>query len=1065
MYRGDSDVVLSAEAANNLRRLLEQGAALREQRLRARFINQGLRIGARERGWQINVLPRDITLKQEPSPFNPKTFAHLQPIRQLERAFLSDLAVPLGTDCPNQRLYGQLLLSAILYGGMLHAEWLESWFRGIPKGIRMHGSCLWIEMRRRVSVGVPSESGKMEENHTVTIGRRWCADPMTEALLYRALHIAGSGLGSPGDLTDSNMGRVAPKAWGYLRGYLAHLGFGKTPLVKSLSRLTVGIKVRLGLIVSQALVGYASGDLKSVSLPPTAWTRLMSGKSVPTASGLDSESSAVRLSTPRKSTKMVFGHRPDMFVQDTIIRELREALYDSPLKGKERRFKTKPGDALKAISRVVLNRNDVMCPVLWLVAAWLEYLLASSASRQSLGRRGKARQPSSVGRYLSAIGAVLVATEFEQNPADMSPDELAEMYEEAAEGKKSLDERRYALTVMARFHVFLVEVYGLPFVTFTNLPGKGPVEASVDANLITSESFRQSVNVLGFQSDRLPRTREISLLLAILGFRCGLREREGRFLLISDLQGNKTVELLIRQNHHFRPKSSNGTRRLPLTLLLEEDELRRLLAWRAMREKEGASAQDPLFSESALSSNTACYVDVIEPIKEALRQVTGDNSLVYHHLRHSGASWLLIRLMLLLGSPLWHQFKFLQGPEFEPDRLKALRRGILGSEDSSRQALHAVALLIGHSSPDVTLQSYVHLLDWLLWLELSGAHNAVSLSEEALIAVTGCSRSQVWLVRKSLDDSIWTVNSYLPSLRRQWATRLSDPLLRFAVSPDITPRGIENLQIKESRAGGVTPDWRVVQRIIDTCQRYPHRISEQGDTYGFNIDQIKAWLSCTAEIAGMKTVYGIQRHIGTQKSIRKELNSESGKEISSRASGASHFPVPPRNRRDVELVDRIFARYQSADQANRSIIDSGVDFFLSHFTVSKQIIRCSLLCQARRYLEFLAILDVPKGFIRIRIFPPNNLAITCFPDIQQKWATALRLNIEQCRIVEKQDRGRGGTGSIGIKVTGSEEMSLVSKKALKNKITSKYGTHDSYGFRYALYLIAINRAGDVVESS
>ena len=1060
LWRGNSDATLTAESAKKLRGFLEQGAALREQRFRVKFINQGLRIGAKDLGWEINVLPREIPLKLEASPFNSKTFKLLTPVRQLEKAFLADLAISPDTSSPIARMYGQLLLSAIIFGGLLHTDWLDAWYRGIPQGIRLDKNCLWIEMRRRVSVHVPIKSGKNEETHTISIGRRWHADPMTEALLYRALPIIASGKVLPEEISDSSMGRVAPKAWGYLLGYLKHLGFGSTKLVKNLSSLTAGIKVRLGLGISQALVGYASGELKSVSLPPAAWTRLISGKSVPTAKEAEMGATVFKLGPVMKALRHRPGHRSDMAVQETIISELRDALYESAVKGKERKFNTKPAVALKAISTVIQNRRDDMCPVLELISVWLEHLLAPSGSGKSMGRRGKARQPSSVGRYLSAIGSVLVATELEKDLAYMSQDELAEMYEEAAEGKKSTDEQRYALTVMARFHGFLIEGFGLSPVMFADLPGRGPIEASVAANLISSDCFRLVIHVLGFSRKDLPRTREVALLLAILGFRCGLREGEGRFLLLSDIQGNIDVELLIRKNENFRPKTSSGTRRLPLTLLLEEDELCRLLVWRSKRLQEGASPLDPLFTQAANSSNVVTYSETIEPVRDALRQVTGDNTLVYHSLRHSAASWLLIRLVLPLDSQHWCQFSFFQGPEYDIGRLKSLRRGILGFEDASRKCFYAVALLLGHSSPSVTLGKYVHLMDWLLWLELSDRRNAVNLSEKELLAITGLSRSQIWHDRKSLDKTTWTVNSHLPSLRRQWATCLSDPLSRKAKGYDTALLDDTLFSGKKYQVESSSPDWRVYQRIMNVCQRYPHRILDQAETYGFTEIQIKAWLGEAAAIAGMQTVYGVPRHRRGDERIGIESHTQGDCQLSGAASAAGRFPLTPRLRQDLSLVDQIFRRYQNIDQSERAIIDFGVDFFLRHFSASKRGIRCYRFCQARRYLEFLTLLDVPQAFVRVEVLPPKDMANSEVPDLVLQWSNTLRLTLDQFRVIKKYDHGRRDTGSVLIQVAGTEEILLLSAKAAIKKIKQMYRAQDSYGFRYALYLIAIVRNGE-----
>ncbi|WP_026843288.1 hypothetical protein [Citrifermentans bremense] len=1043
LYDGASNAELSDASANSLRKLLERGGTLREQRLRARFLNQGFRIGARDLNWQVSALPRDFILKSEPSPFTPKSFSRLRQIRELEDAFLRDLTAPLD-EISDQRLYGQLLLSAILFGGLLHLDWVEPWLRALPMGVRVSEKCLWIEIGRRAPLGILAESGKTEKTTSVAISRRWFADPVTEALLYRALPRFGPVPGGGKDISP-------PRAWGYVRGYLSHLGFGQSPLLKSLRSLTVGVKVALGLRVSQALVGHACGDLKAVSLPPAAWIRLLTGKSVKFGWGGDSETLHTAPTFPSRPLGKRAKYRGRMAVQEQIIKELREALYVEAVKGQERKFRTKPGEALSALRKVVSKLESEMCPLLGLLSAWFDHLLSPSGSRGALGKRGRARQPSTVGRYVSAICGVLVATGANEEPEEMTSDDFAEMYEEAAEGKKSIDERRYALTVMVRFHSFLVEAYGLPYVTFTDIPSKGPVEASVDANLITSESFGHLIDVLGGQKKKLSRTREMALLLAILAFRCGLREREGRFLRVSDLQGRSQVELLIRRNAHFSPKSSDGTRRLPLNLLLEQEELDRLMAWRGRRFNEGALPHDPLFSASAGSPHAVSYGEGIEPVKQAMRQVTGDHSLVFHHLRHSAGNWLLVRLTLDPGSPLWQQFAFLRGPEYAEDRLKTLRRGILGSADASRSALYAVALLLGHSSPEVSLQSYLHLLDWLIWAELSDPRSAVPLTEEAVIAVTGLSRSTVWTTRKSTNQTVWAINPHLPHLRRQWVAKFADPLLDNAVEPEVTPLSEED-QERDSEAA--ITDWRIVQRILDACQRYPRSIPEQADTWGLTIDRIQLWISRAADISKMTTASGMPRHHGIWERNQKRHRGGAG------FVSDVPFPSPPRGNADQELADRMLARYHSASPALRSTIDVGVVFFLNHFSNMKSSIRCARCCQAMRYLEFLALLAIPQAFVRVMIFPPSTFTHPDRPALIRHWASVLKVDSRQCRVVETQGRGRTGVGSVAIKVASTAEIFLPSKVAAQKRRIERYRAPDSHGFRYALYLLSITRHCD-----
>jgi integrase len=1071
LYQGDRDVQLTSERARELQKLLEQSGTRKEQQLRTKFLNRGLREGAKEFNWKITLLPREVSLKPEMAPFTPASFTDLQLIRKLEQAFLRDLGSPLEKDCTT-RLYGQVLLSAALFGGLLHKGWVEAWFRGIFDGMRVGEKFLWIEMRRQFVTETQLDTGKGVKGSHVSIGRRWLADPLTEALLYR-LHAMSSKDGKLGhNMQNASAEKAPPKAWGYLRGYLCHLGFGKSPLVKSLQVLVCAVKVRYGLYIPQALVGYATGDLNAVSLPPAAWTRLMTGKSVPAVRHRKPEADDWVPPEPAKLSKDNNPGQFDMAIQETILSEIRDALYAPKGDGKERKYKTKPAHARKTINEVIQRRSAEMWPILNLIAAWLLHLLSPSGTRKSLGLRRQARQPSTAGRYLSSIGGVLLAVSDDRNLADMSSEEFSEMYEDAAEGKKSSSERHYAMVVMSRFHAYLVETDEGPPAYFSGIKCRGPIESTVDANLVTPEIFLKVLGVLGFQSGNVSRDREISMLLAILAFRCGLREGEARNLLMSDLQGNHNVELLIRLNDNFRPKSLSGTRRLPLTILLTNDELGRLLAWRALRHKEGALPDSYLFTDHARQRHHISYEVVIEPVKAALRQVTSDQTLVFHHLRHSFATWLNLKLTLPLDSRHWQDCCFMNDLEFNVEKLQALRKSLIGSPDASQQGLYTVAMLIGHSAPDITCQNYSHLLDWQLWVELVDDLNSVALSENELIEITGLSRAQIWRVRKSMNTASWTVSPHIPALRHKWGKLFTDPQVALATEPDTSPlhNNVASNSSKKDSAPSM-PDWRVVQTILTICQRKSLRISQQSEIKGIPKYEIWRWLLKAEEIADIETRKTKKpnsrkpRHIGTRKRLHKKPtsnNDRNDKSINIQAVSQDRFPSPPRIKSDIELVDRIFNHIRDVDPGTLKIISAGIIFFLFNYTVAKGGIRCWRVCQAKRYLEFIELLGVPKQLVRIVCYPPEGSSVFEQERGVQVWAEDLLLSPQQFTLTPFADEGRQDRGSICINVAATAEIHLISKVAAtvaarkkEEKEEKYYKTPNSYGFRYAMYMFYI----------
>lgn len=1047
LYQGESEATLSPQQVMKLNELLKDGVKLDIYRLRCQFINCGLRRGIRELGWKAALLPRIISLKRKTPPFTEKSFSALKLVRQLEEVFLRDLGKPINAETAPSRFFGQLLLSATLYGGLLHKEWVDAWLKGIPARIRSNGSSLWLDMSRQHKVTLLTGAGKKDEVKIYTLHRRWFADPLTEALIYRALNrIDWPGSRSKDFISPDT--DTLPRSWGYLRGYLSYLGFGKSVLVKSQSKLLESIKIHLALQLPPAMIRYATGELAAVSLPPSAWIRLLSEKSVPVAQYIQEQSSKFELLVPKNLPDKQSASINSMALQEDILRELRNALYQKTnSKKRKSNFSSKPHLALAEVKKVENIREEEMWPIIRCLTNWMKFLLAGNRKKDSLGIRAKARQPSTVGRYLSAFANALLVEFDNRDPREMFSEDLSDAYEEAAAGKRSQEERVTAISVMARFHNYLVETMGLPLVAFSNSGGKIPAEATESANIISPAIFRSLLTVLSFGRPEVSREREVSILLAILAFRCGLRSAECRFLLMSDIQGTKKPELLIRPNILFRTKSENGTRRIPLTLLLDpQEELPRLMNWyQTRRTNENALPTDLLFAPANDDPNTPYSSDeVVEPVIKALRQVSGDQNIVFHHLRHSCATWLLFRLMTPLKEDLLCNLQFATEPLFSIAQMQSIRKSLLDSPSASRQSLYLLTLIMGHSSPAVSIRYYIHLFDLLLWLELSDQKKAVELTKDAVLAITQLTSSNIWSRHKKTGHNNWTINPYLRPMRRRWASILQDPLVASVSDIDCTLLPDDGFQYKVITHQDRFPKWRNLQRMITICQHYPHRHHEQADSWGFSVNKVNKWLERANFIGRYRTRSAEYRHL-----------SRDGNDVH---TILEHFPVPPREERDIAMVDKIFANVNVTGEENIPSIIAGIEYFLEHYNVTRGGIRVIRDCQARRYLEFLELIGVPRDYVRLLLYAPPDADMNECERMISTWGRKLNISRANCEIPNKHYDGQSGIGSIVIKVVGSREQ-RVKQKYFKNKPSHKATRLIlpvvSYGFRYALYLLGI----------
>jgi len=109
---------------------------------------------------------------------------------------------------------------------------------------------------------------------------------------------------------------------------------------------------------------------------------------------------------------------------------------------------------------------------------------------------------------------------------------------------------------------------------------------------------------------------------------------------------------------------------------------------------------------------------LFQPVQTALRTVSGDPSLRYHHLRHSFVTFTLLRLLerspceLLPTAWLLDDHGDIALPNTTADI--SVLAGLAPQDRPSRKRLWQLALWAGHASPEETLSTYSHLLDWVL---------------------------------------------------------------------------------------------------------------------------------------------------------------------------------------------------------------------------------------------------------------------------------------------------------------------------------------------------------------
>lgn len=349
----------------------------------------------------------------------------------------------------------------------------------------------------------------------------------------------------------------------------------------------------------------------------------------------------------------------------------------------------------------------------WVVifAYWVDH--ATGQARRDL--RGKALRPASVQRYLGSFARWLVQLASDLDSTAVDENTLMARLDAIRE----LRPDRSAEITQIALQEFLIfaEGFGAPAIDLVDWWGLPPRGGTPNANFMT---YTEYVRVLA----RLARLYREQLecydhrrlrMLFHLAFWAGLRWGELACLPIDAIRrlGHGTfaeATLLVRVS-----KTVNGERAMPLQTLLPADVLQEVLQYDA----DVRSGHFCLRPEGSLM-----FGEPLDPrvpperwlhdlLQRLMREVAGDDSLVFHHLRHGAAGMLALRL----HAPDVTLPESLQGasvaaftlPPHAQTYAHALTHRTLPQHHAA-----AIGVLLGHLDGAIAARHYLHVAEWLL---------------------------------------------------------------------------------------------------------------------------------------------------------------------------------------------------------------------------------------------------------------------------------------------------------------------------------------------------------------
>jgi len=695
--------------------------------------------------------PIAILIKTQPSPFHEDRWPKLEVAAQLRLLLENSLrsSKPLKRSKHDAQAVarislGQILLSAIVHGGQIATASLTALLHQLnqPESpLQCLGDRLFIEL---------SLSHRKHENAQF---RRWFPDALSSVLILNSAADLVQIAANKEALDNDDLKKLI---WPCLRAFLKSCNaFNQFP--NTLKRLLDAVRLDLERQLPIYLANYAALRIVSHSLKPSVYRRLHGLSVNPGLDILANEVEQRGLDSP--GTEIQKELRTSDDVESRWLRALRTAM-----KGPDRL------EIIQHISSLFQPAMDdfQQGSVGELFAGFALRLFSTSNENhvKFAVSTAKAYVISACTRLGSLIGLSV---------DDFGSEEWSSLYEEALGDCESPGVKRNLVRVLREFQRYLEVERGAEVIDKAEIFGVGSGLVPVDANVIAEQEFlairdrfaQGTAAELPFlaQSQDGARLTDLSWLILTLAYRCGLRRMEALKLELLDVLIHRFPELLVRPNEYRRLKTKSSTRKLPLFALLTREENERLKQWCKRRLDEESQSPYSIFL-FALPASDFQFVPqdgLFKLLHRVMRDVTGDKSLRFHHLRHSFASRMMV--LFAANSP-GLQARILQTlPGYANAFANAdlIRSAILGKTGPTRRLVWAVCCLLGHSGPDVSLEHYIHHLDILLAEALIKESIAPSIA--AVTQASGKSSAQAYRHLKMESMNAWAVHLYKKQIK------------------------------------------------------------------------------------------------------------------------------------------------------------------------------------------------------------------------------------------------------------------------------------------------------------
>lgn len=705
----------------------------------------------------------------------------------------------------------------------------------------------------------------------------------------------------------------------------------------------------------------------------------------------------------------------------TPLAEIHNAIKHALRKKRTHRRKRSKRSALKEMRDLDVSNWPMHAQML---RAWLVSVLEGRAGLDSARK------------YASAIGEPFLCWADGCDLKAMDGDEMIELYEWILLKTTVPSRRNWKAGRLDQFHRFGVQHFGLSPLPHNLTTGEGT--ALVNAKMIPEPAFlglrERLCGTLGQDLDH----KEALWVYLTLTYRCGFRRAELIKLLRRDIDIGPEIWIRCRGNSYGSTKSRSF--KVPVLSLVLPSEGERVRTFLVANKPTEENDNELVFHETGLFGHVWNADAISREASKILNEVCADQGLVLHSGRHTATSRLFL-------AAFGTSQRVAELTPYSPDHCTAFRGAIFKDTEFGKDDAWCLSALLGHGSPAVTMQHYVHTAHLAL-------HDQIEQNEALW------SRN---LIRNLSGATHRTVNRWLNDLEQADArvpvSCLADPTLgelaNFAEIIDDT--GIDVVAPNVDVAVPVMATTGLsINRVIKLCKDL-YNPKKHGIDHIARVTGVPQQVLC--DLADrIELINSVQ----TQRP-RTQLDSDGSPVLMLRHVSASRvdrgmlsqLPRRPKHAQDHVLIPKLFATLEDVCKSDRDLFVEICQQFLLRMTASSSGMPLDSIDQLRRLFPTLSARVAAKHW-QVIVRPPVGSDIE---KIEKKWAVDTGLSIQ---IGDRTVSGRYKYphGKAELRLRSAVEADIVNGQSIVNSFNKdnearSAGKYSSSALKFVIFFAIV----------